>query len=175
MKSKETLYNELAKRLDQSDLNNNAQRGELNFWQGNVSTMRRDLDMQMQFNQQLADENKTLRQDVESLRTHLTMKDREQNLLTKQIRSLHEDNERIVAMYKMIQQTPPKGTKCADEEVNGAPLYVNDYAQTKKKDQRAHVAKKGWETVKDDFGGASFGKGSPASAASKDLDQPNEY
>lgn len=50
MKSKETLYNELAKRLDQSDLNNNAQRGELNFWQGNVSTMRRDIDMQMQFN-----------------------------------------------------------------------------------------------------------------------------
>lgn len=96
-------------------------------------------------------------------------------MLTKQIRALHEDNERIVAMYKMIQQTPPKGMKSADEEVNGAPLYVNEYAQTKKKDQRAHMAKKGWETVTDDFGGASFGKGSPASAASKDNDQPSEY
>lgn len=69
-----------------------------------------------------------MRDDVESLRQHLTMKDREQNLLTKQIRALHEDNERIVAMYKMVQQTPLKGSKCTDEEANGAPSYVNDYA-----------------------------------------------
>jgi hypothetical protein len=93
------------------------------------------------------------------------MKDREQNLLTKQIRALHEDNERITAMYKMVQHTPLKAAKIDDEEVNGAP-YINDYAQTKKKDAR--VVKKGWETVKDDFGGQSFGKGSPGSAASKE-------
>ncbi len=47
LKAKDTYYNELAKRLDQADLNDNAQRSELNFWQGNVSTMRRDMDMQM--------------------------------------------------------------------------------------------------------------------------------
>lgn len=33
--------------------------------------MRRDMDMQLQFNQQLADENKNLQKDVESLKTHL--------------------------------------------------------------------------------------------------------
>ena len=77
-------------------------------------------------------------------------------------------------MYKMVQQTPLKGAKIDDEEVNGAP-YIAEYAQTKKKDKRAHVAKKGWETVKDDFGGQSFGKGSPGSAASKEKEQPNEY
>jgi hypothetical protein len=68
-------------------------------------------------------------------------------------------------MYKMVQHTPLKAAKIDDEEVNGAP-YINDYAQTKKKDAR--VVKKGWETVKDDFGGQSFGKGSPGSAASKE-------
>ena len=47
LKAKDTYYNELAKILDQADLNDNAQRSELNFWQGNVSTMRRDMDMQM--------------------------------------------------------------------------------------------------------------------------------
>lgn len=47
LKAKDTYYNELAKRLDQADLNDNAQRSELNFWQGNLSTMRRDMDMQM--------------------------------------------------------------------------------------------------------------------------------
>jgi len=71
LKSKDNQYNDLAKRLDRADLNDNAQRNELNFWQGNVSTMRRDMDMQLQFNQQLADENKNLQKDVESLKAHL--------------------------------------------------------------------------------------------------------
>jgi hypothetical protein len=47
LKSKDNQYNDLAKRLDKADLNDNAQRNELNFWQGNVSTMRRDMDMQL--------------------------------------------------------------------------------------------------------------------------------
>jgi hypothetical protein len=47
LKAKDTQYNELIKRLDTADLNDNAQRNELNFWQGNVSTMRRDMDMQL--------------------------------------------------------------------------------------------------------------------------------
>jgi regulator of replication initiation timing len=108
-------------------MNDSAQRNELNFWQGNVSTMRRDMDMQLQFNQQLSDENKGLRNDVDNLKAHLQMKDREQILMTKQIRALHEDNERIVAMYKQVQQTPSKGAK-KDEEVNEAPIYVSEYA-----------------------------------------------
>lgn len=55
------------------------------------------------------------------------MKDREQILMTKQIRALHEDNERIVTMYKQVQQTPSKGPK-NDDEVNEAPIYVSEYA-----------------------------------------------
>lgn len=43
-----------------------------------------------------------MRDDVDKLKTHLQMKDREQTLLTKQIRALHEDNERIMAMYKQV-------------------------------------------------------------------------
>lgn len=50
LQAKDTKFNDLAKRLDNADLNDNAQRNELNFWQGNVSTMRRDIDMQLQFN-----------------------------------------------------------------------------------------------------------------------------
>lgn len=127
LKAKDDHYSQLTKRLDQADMNDSAQRNELNFWQGNVSTMRRDMDMQLQFNQQLSDENKGLRNDVDNLKAHLQMKDREQILMTKQIRALHEDNERIVAMYKQVQQTPSKGAK-KDEEVNEAPIYVSEYA-----------------------------------------------
>ena len=71
------MYDQLAKRLDKADLNDSAQRNELNFWQGNVTTMRRDMDMQLNFNQKLADENKALREDVETMKNHLQMKDRE--------------------------------------------------------------------------------------------------
>lgn len=56
------------------------------------------------------------------------MKDKEQNLLQRQIRGLHEDNERIVAMYKLVQNTPIKGPKSNDEEVNGAPAVISEYA-----------------------------------------------
>lgn len=156
LRAKDTQYNDLIKRLDKADLYANVQCNELNFWQGNVNTMRRDMDMQLQFNQQLADENKNLKNDVDSLKTHLQMKDREQNLLTKQIRALHEDNERIVAMYKMVQNTPPsKGAKGNDEEVNEAPTLNSEMAETKKNFAREQAAKAGWQTVKDEFGGAS--------------------
>lgn len=86
------------------------------------------------------------------------MKDREQNLLTKQIRALNEDNERILAMYKMIQQTPPKTTGADAEVIVGS--YNSEFAQTKKKGNGADD--KGWKVAKDNFGIASFGRGSPA-------------
>ena len=42
---------------------------------------------------------------------------------------MHEDNERIVAMYKMVQATPSKGTKTTEEENVGTPREkVSEYA-----------------------------------------------
>lgn len=78
--------------------------------------------------------------------------------MTKQIRALHEDNERIVAMYKMVQQTPTKHAKGKDEEVNEAPTLNSEMAETKKNYHNEKAAAKGWQTVKDEFGGgASIG------------------
>lgn len=69
-------------------------------------------------------------------------------------------------MYRMVQQTPPKTTIGADVEVNAHSTYISEYAQTKKKGVGADG--KGWQVAKDNFGGASFGKGSPAAPNSKD-------
>jgi hypothetical protein len=44
------------------------QRNELNFWNGKVQNMRRDLEMQQGFNQKLLGENKELKGDIESLK-----------------------------------------------------------------------------------------------------------
>ncbi len=44
------------------------QRNELNFWNGKVQNMRRDLEMQQGFNQKLLGEYKELKADIESLK-----------------------------------------------------------------------------------------------------------
>ena len=79
--------------------NDSQQRNELNFWNGKVTNMKRDLDFQQDFNVKLADENQQLRTDVECLKTHLDMRDKEHNLQNRQIRGLQEDNDRIAKMY----------------------------------------------------------------------------
>lgn len=50
LKQKDGQYTELLKRLDQADMNDSHARNELNFWNGKVSTMRRDMDYMTQFN-----------------------------------------------------------------------------------------------------------------------------
>lgn len=41
--------------MQQNDM---VQRNELNFWNGKVTNMKRDMDFQHNFNSQLADENR---------------------------------------------------------------------------------------------------------------------
>ena len=45
--------------------------------------MKRDLNFQQDFNKKLAEENQSLRADVESLRKHLEMRDKEHSLLNR--------------------------------------------------------------------------------------------
>lgn len=120
--------------------------------------MRRDLDFQQEFNTRLAEENTSLKSDVDCLKKHLELKDKEQNLLTRQIRGLHEDNERIANMYTMVKDMRTVATKSDEDAV--APT-AEAYAAKKKADRRAEAAKKGWQTVDDDGFGGSFGTFSP--------------
>ena len=63
------------------------------------SRTERPMDFQQDFNVKLAGENQQLRCDVECLKKHLEMRDKEQNLLNRQINGLKEDNTRIAKMY----------------------------------------------------------------------------
>lgn len=76
------------------------------------------------------------------MKKHLELKDKEQNLLTRQIRGLHEDNERIAKMYQMVKDLRTVATKSDEGEVV-APT-AEAYAAKKKADRRAEAAKKGW-------------------------------
>ena len=148
----------MQRRLTKTEANDSHQRNELNYWNGKVTNMRRDMDFQQEFNTKLAEENKSLKHDIDCLKTHLETKDKEQNLLTRQIRGLHEDNERIANMYQMVKDMRTHTTKSQDEVV--APT-AEAYTAKKKADKREEAAKKGWQTVEDDGFGGSFGTFSP--------------
>ena len=78
------------------------QRNELNFWNGKVTNMRRDLEMQQGFNQKLLMENSDLKKDVDSLKRYIDAQKSQEALLSRQIRGLEEDNTRIANMYAQL-------------------------------------------------------------------------
>ena len=78
------------------------QRNELNFWNGKVTNMRRDLEMQQGFNQKLLLENSDLKKDVDSLKRYIDAQKSQEALLSRQIRGLEEDNTRIANMYAQL-------------------------------------------------------------------------
>lgn len=134
LKEKSEENKDVERRLAMTEANDSQQRNELNFWNGKVTNMRRDLDFQQEFNTRLAEENKTLTRDVDNLKKHLELKDKEQNLLQRQIRGLHEDNERIANMYQMVKDLRTVATKSDVDDVV-APT-AEAYAAKKRADKR---------------------------------------
>jgi len=54
---KKKEFEELSSQLSTREETDSMQRNELNFWNGKVTNMRRDLEMQQGFNQKLLQEN----------------------------------------------------------------------------------------------------------------------
>ena len=88
LREKEQQAKDMARRVGLMEQNDSQQRGELNFWNGKVTNMKRDLDFHQDFNTKLADENQSLKADVECLRRHLEIKEKEHVILNKQINGL---------------------------------------------------------------------------------------
>ena len=155
LKDKDGQERDVSRRVALMEQNDSQQRNELNFWNGKVNNMKRDLDFQQDFNTKLAEENQNLRTDVECLKKHLEMRDKEHGLLNRQIRGLQEDNERIAKMYQLVQNFN-SGKPVNDEEV-AAPS--NAWEQAKLKDKAEQQTKKGWNVASEDLRGSpgSFG------------------
>lgn len=65
--------------------------------------MRRDIDYQQQFNQQLIDDKKQMQEEIDAVSSQLTSSKHQCDLLQRQVNGLLEDNERISGMFKMLQ------------------------------------------------------------------------
>ena len=85
LKVKEDETEDVVKKVGLMEQNDQVTRNELNFWNGKVTNMKRDLDFQQTFNQRLTDENKKLSSDVENLKKHLELKDKELALSVRQV------------------------------------------------------------------------------------------
>ena len=83
LKERENLQRDVNRKMNLMEHNDSQQRSELNYWNGKVTNMKRDLDFQNDFNKKLAEENQTLRSDVECLQKHLEMRDKEHSLLNR--------------------------------------------------------------------------------------------
>ena len=87
----------------------NSLKNEINFWNGKVSTLKRDLEFQQTFSENMQLENRKLLADVENLSRVLEMKEKDLKLVKKQVDGLQEDNERISKMYQLVQKEAFQG------------------------------------------------------------------
>ena len=76
----------------------------MNFWNGKVATLRRDLEYQQTFNEKMQMENRKLQADVDNLNRVYALKEKDLNLARKEVAGLQEDNDRLNRMYLLIQK-----------------------------------------------------------------------
>lgn len=55
-------------------------KNEINFWNGKVSTLKRDLDFQQSFNEKIQADNHKLQDEIENLQRLLSLKDKDLSL-----------------------------------------------------------------------------------------------
>lgn len=74
----------------------------MNFWNGKVSTLRRDLEYQQTFAVNIQTENRKLQSDADNLKREYDLKEKDLVLARKEAAGLHEDNERLNRMYQLL-------------------------------------------------------------------------
>ena len=86
------------------------------------------------------------------MKKHMELKDKEKNLLKRQVDGLQEDNDRIARMYQMVQNVAT--TKLvSDDDLKPNAAYL----ETMKKDREVQNELKGFKRAEVDFGD-SFGQ-----------------
>lgn len=73
VQNNQTQFTELESTIANKNQTDSMQRNELNYWNGKVTNMRRDIEMQQTFNLKVVNENKEHKHDVEKLRRVLEL------------------------------------------------------------------------------------------------------
>lgn len=125
-------------------------RNELNFWNGKVSTLRRDFEFQERHLARYKEEGSRLVNDNDYLKVRAENLDREVNLLRRQVTGLQEDNERINRMYQIVERDAVFTTTHRHQEnINSSNQSVDDNRATLRVGG-ASVGQSKWKIVDDD-------------------------
>lgn len=82
----------------------NSQKSEINYYNGKVGTLKRDLAHSQQFTENLQKTNTQLQAEIDNFNRLLGLKDKEIGLCKREIDGLKEDNDRIHRMYMLMQK-----------------------------------------------------------------------
>lgn len=82
----------------------NSQKSEINFYNGKVGTLKRDLAHAQQFTENLQKTNTQLSAEIDNMNRVVGLKDKEISLCKREIDGLKEDNDRIHRMYMLMQK-----------------------------------------------------------------------
>jgi chromosome segregation ATPase len=104
LRQKELDRQELESKIGLLEQSLGQYRNEINFWNGKVSTLRRDFEFQERHLARYKDENSRLVNDNDYLKVRADNLEREVNLLRRQVSGLQEDNDRINRMYQVVER-----------------------------------------------------------------------
>ena len=146
--------------------NEQSQKNELNFWNGKVTTLRRDAEYQQIFAENMQNENRKMQLDIDSLKRELDLKEKALALAKKELGGMVEDNERLNRMYQIVQKEAFHGIeklkKGQNESNISQPASAGEHKkgyQPLRNDGKDPVAalpgnktKNMWQVVDDGFG-----------------------
>lgn len=76
----------------------------MNFWNGKVSTLKRDIDYQQTFAENLQKVNRKLEEELANMKRMLELQKKDNELVKKECGGMREDNERLNRMYLLVQK-----------------------------------------------------------------------
>lgn len=135
------------------------QRNELNYWNGKVQNMRRDLELQQNYNQRMQQENREMKRMLEDASRNLQLGRNREATMERQIQGLEEDNQRLAKMYEQLTCAPPTHVHIHHEPARHEPQFLMPATANEKSrnEEDSTPGKAGrFTSVSKEFGGASF-------------------
>ena len=129
-------------------------RNELNYWNGKVQNMRRDMELQQNYNMKMQQELRDLRQCLDESNRSIALGKSREVTMERQIQGLEEDNARLAKMYEQLTSAPATQVNCKDP----SPTFLACKVQETKAEEESTPGKaqNRFTSVSKEFGGASF-------------------
>ena len=104
-----------------------SQKNELNFWNGKVSTLKRDLDYYQTFAENIQVQNRKLQEEAAEYQRVIEQREKDLVLAKKEITGLKEDNERQNRMYKLLEREAFQKNEILKKDIPISPIHPSHH------------------------------------------------